>query len=111
MSGFESHRTGKLTHAARLWLLFGIVMHWVQLTDAWHAFFHAPETCAPQVLFRLLLGGLMLLNAVLLFPLVTDFFGADAMWSISAWQNIRIAAECACCTCCHPRPVVFVPCW
>jgi len=62
-------------------------MHWVQLTDAWHAFFHASETCAPQVLFRLLFGGLMLLNAVLLFPLVTDFFGADAMWNIWAWQK------------------------
>ena len=62
-------------------------MHWVQLTDAWHAFFHAPETCAPQVLFRLMFGGLMLLNAVLLFPLVADFFGADAMWNIAAWQK------------------------
>ena len=62
-------------------------MHWVQLAAAWHASFHAPETCAPQVLFRLMFGGLMLLNAVLLFPLVTDFVGADAMWNIAAWQK------------------------
>ena len=62
-------------------------MHWSQFTDAWSAFFHAPESCAPQVLFRLMFGGLMLLNAVLLFPLVTDLFGSHAMWNIAAWQR------------------------
>lgn len=27
-------------------------MHWSQFTDASSGFFHAPESCAPQVLFR-----------------------------------------------------------
>ena len=62
-------------------------MHWSQFTDAWFGFFHAPESCAPQVLFRLMFGSLMLLNAVLLFPLVTDMFGSHAMWNIAAWQR------------------------
>ena len=35
-------------------------MHWSQLTDAWFAFFHAPELCAPQVLFRMATWGTLL---------------------------------------------------
>jgi len=59
--------------------LFEIVMHWSQFTDTWFAFFHTLESCAPQVLVRLIFGSLMLLNAVLLFPLVADMFGSHAM--------------------------------
>lgn len=62
-------------------------MHLQTLIDAWNTFFHAPESCAPQVLFRLLFGSLMLLNAVLLIPLVTEFYSVDSMWSLAAWQH------------------------
>ena len=61
-------------------------MHWIQLTQAWHAFFHAPESCAPQVLFRFLFGSLLLLNAVLLMPFVKDFFGPNRMWNWNTWN-------------------------
>lgn len=62
-------------------------MHLRTLIDASNTFFHAPESCAPQVLFRLLFGSLMLLNAVLLIPLVTEFYSVDSMWSLAAWQR------------------------
>ena len=43
-------------------------MHWVQLTDAWHAFFHAPETCAPQVMNLQLFGWIMIAGLLLFLP-------------------------------------------
>lgn len=58
-----------------------------QIRDIWNAFFHAPESCAPQVLFRLLFGAILTLNAVLLLPLTADFFSANGIWPHAAWQN------------------------
>ena len=62
-------------------------MHWVQITDAWNGFFHAQESCAPLVLFRLLFGSLLIVNALLLFPLVEDCFGTNAIWNVAASQK------------------------
>ena len=64
-------------------------MHLQNVIDAWNQFFHASESCAPQVLYRLMFGSLMLLNAVLLLPLVKEFYGVDSMWSLAAWQRAQ----------------------
>lgn len=57
------------------------------LLTAWSDFFHAPESCAPQVLFRILMGLLLTVNAVLLWPLVSDFYASDSVWNVQAWER------------------------
>jgi HTTM domain len=62
----------------------------IELSDlqhAWNTFFHASESCAPQVLFRILFGSLLTLNAFLLFPLLRDFYAVDGMWNLNAWRK------------------------
>lgn len=61
-------------------------MSFHQVADLWNQFFHAPVTCAPLVLFRLLLGMILIGNAVLLLPLITEFLGVHGVWSLAAWQ-------------------------
>ena len=56
-----------------------------QILDAWNAFFHEPISCAPLVLFRLLIGTLLLVNAVLLVPLIDDYYAVDGLWNRDAW--------------------------
>jgi hypothetical protein len=57
-----------------------------QLTDAWNAVFHSPISTAPLVLFRLLIGLLLLVNAWLLVPLIDDYFAADGVWPTRTWK-------------------------
>ncbi len=57
-----------------------------QIADLWNQFFHAQITCAPLVLFRLLLGVILVGNAFLLLPLITEFYGVHGVWSFAAWQ-------------------------
>jgi len=60
-----------------------------RLQEVWSAFFHTPESCAPQVLFRLLFGLVLVVNALLLFPLLTEFYGADGLWNHAAWRRCQ----------------------
>lgn len=57
-----------------------------QIVELWNQFFHAPVTCAPLVLFRLLLGVILIGNAILLLPLLTEFYSVHGVWSYAAWQ-------------------------
>ncbi|MEY3175840.1 MAG: hypothetical protein RLZZ436_3754 [Planctomycetota bacterium] len=56
------------------------------LTGAWQTLFHAPVSSAPLVLFRILLGSLLLANALLLIPLIDDYFSADGVWPTRTWK-------------------------
>ena len=58
-----------------------------QLLDTWNQFFHAQSSCATLVLFRILSGCLLLLNALLLVPLINDFFSEDGVWPTSVWSR------------------------
>ena len=57
-----------------------------QLMDAWNAIFHAEISAAPLVLFRILIGTLLLINALLLIPLTDDYFSADGVWPTRNWK-------------------------
>ena len=57
-----------------------------QLMDAWNAIFHAEISAAPLVLFRILIGTLLLINALLLIPLTEDYFSADGVWPTRNWK-------------------------
>ncbi|MEP3478208.1 MAG: HTTM domain-containing protein [Fuerstiella sp.] len=61
-------------------------MTWLQLQTGWNLFFHAPESCSVLVLFRLTMGSLLTINALLLFPLITDFYATDGTWNLRAWK-------------------------
>jgi len=60
-----------------------------QILDAWHTFFHEPISCAPLVLFRLLIGTLLLINAFLLVPLIDDYYAVDGLWNHKAWLSYQ----------------------
>jgi hypothetical protein len=56
-----------------------------QLIDLWNQFFHSEVSCATVVVWRVLVGGLLLLNAFFLLPLIPDYFSEDGVWPTSAW--------------------------
>ncbi|MFN9046908.1 MAG: hypothetical protein ACK5YC_02170, partial [Planctomyces sp.] len=51
-----------------------------QLTAAWQQFFHGECSTATLVLFRLVLGILLLVNAGLLLPLMNDYYSECGIW-------------------------------
>lgn len=56
-----------------------------QLIDLWNQFFHSDVSCATLVVWRILVGCLLLLNAFFLLPLIPDYFSEDGIWPTSAW--------------------------
>jgi uncharacterized membrane protein YphA (DoxX/SURF4 family) len=51
-----------------------------QMTAAWQQFFHGECSTATLVLFRLVLGTLLLVNAGLLLPLINDYYSDSGIW-------------------------------
>ncbi|MFM7037369.1 MAG: HTTM domain-containing protein [Planctomycetaceae bacterium] len=58
-----------------------------QLLNAWNAVFHGSESAAPLVLFRILIGALLLVNALLLIPLTDDYYSSDGVWPTRSWKK------------------------
>jgi len=58
-----------------------------QLLNAWNAVFHSSESAAPLVLFRILIGALLLVNALLLIPLTDDYYSSDGVWPTRSWKR------------------------
>jgi uncharacterized membrane protein YphA (DoxX/SURF4 family) len=58
-----------------------------QLMHAWNAVFHTEQSTAPLVLFRILIGGLLLVNALLLIPLTDDYYSTDGVWPTRSWKK------------------------
>jgi len=56
------------------------VLTMTQFLTFWNHFFHAECSTAPLVCFRLLLGLLLLVNAVLLLPLAGDYYSDRGLW-------------------------------
>jgi len=68
-----------------------------QLTAAWQQFFHGECSTATLVLFRLVLGILLLVNAGLLLPLMNDYYSECGIWperlSRSACRGSRLSLQ------------------
>lgn len=60
-----------------------------QLIDAWNTFFFSEVSCATIVAWRILTGFLLLVNALLLLPLIPDYFSEDGVWPTTAWLNYQ----------------------
>ena len=58
-----------------------------QLSHAWQVFFHEPCSTAPLVLFRILVGVVLLMNGLLLAPLIDDYYAADGLWPAAIWRQ------------------------
>lgn len=58
-----------------------------QILDGWHAFFHEPVPCSTLAVFRILLGLILVANSLLIVPLIDDYYSADGVWSLAAWQR------------------------
>lgn len=68
-----------------------------QLTAAWQQFFHGECSTATLVLFRLVLGILLLVNAGLLLPLMNDYYSECGIWperlSRAACRGSRLSLQ------------------
>lgn len=68
-----------------------------QFTAAWHQFFHTECSTASLVMFRLLLGLLLLVNAGLLLPLINDYYSESGLWparsSRAACRGSRLSLQ------------------
>ena len=65
------------------------------IAEAWNAFFHAPEPAATIALFRILFGGLLFANALLLLREAPLWLGPDGVLS-SSWHRAQFGSSRFC---------------
>jgi len=58
-----------------------------QIFDTWNVFFYTDVSCATMVVWRILTGCLLLLNAFFLVPLIPDYFSDDGVWPTTVWLS------------------------
>lgn len=57
------------------------------MTDLWNQFFHTPISSATVAVFRILIGTILVLNAILLVPLINDYFSDSGVWPTGDWAK------------------------
>lgn len=58
-----------------------------QFLGAWHHFFHEPQSTYPLALFRVLIGTIITLNALLLYPVVPRYLAVDGVFSFRRYER------------------------